>query len=172
MDSHSPVVPIHSRITLMVLAFLFCSVATNVSAQQAKPNLSGTWKVNLSKSKPARQHGPGGERYKIKHSDPRLEIELTFDGRSETYTYITDGKERTANASLRDGTTQAKAYWDSDTLVIEKHQAIRFQDVGAFVSISHYTLSQDGKSLAVTHHVNKSSLSADFDESLTYEKQQ
>jgi hypothetical protein len=35
-----------------------------------------------------------------------------------------------------------------------------------------YTLSQDGKSLAVTHHVNKSSLSAAFDESLTYEKQQ
>src|ERR1035441_4083847 len=142
MDSHSPVVPIHSRITLMVLAFLFCSVATHVSAQQAKPNLSGTWKVNLSKSKPAPQHGPGSDRYKIKHLEPRIEMEHAFDGRSETYSYMTDGKERVANRSPQDGETRAKAYWDGDTLVIEKHQEIGPR---GSVSMSRYILSQDGK---------------------------
>jgi hypothetical protein len=169
MDSPCPVLPVHSRITLIILAFLFCSVATHVSAQQAKPNLTGTWKLNLSKSKLAPQHGPGGDRYKIKHSEPRLEMEHTFYGRSETYSYMTDGKERVANRSPQDGETRAKAYWDGDTLVIEKHQETGRAGI---IWMSRYTLSQDGKSLAVTHHVNKSSFSAAFDESLTYEKQQ
>jgi hypothetical protein len=53
--------------------------------------------------------------------------------------------------------------------VIEKHQET---GLGGSVWMSRYILSQDGKSLAVTHHVNKSSFSAAFDESLTYEKQQ
>lgn len=169
MDSPRLVFPIHSRIALIVLAFLFCSVATHASAQQAKPNLTGTWKLNLSKSKLAPQHGPGSDRYKIKHSGPRIEMEHTFDGQSETYSYMTDGKERVANRSPKDGETRAKAYWDGDTLVIEKHQEI---GPGGSVWMSRYILSQDGKGLAVTHHVNKSSFSAAFDESLTYEKQQ
>jgi hypothetical protein len=148
---------------LVVLALWF--VVTHVSAQQAKPNLTGTWKLNLNKSKLAPRHGPaGGDSYTIKHSEPRLEMEHMFSGRSEIYSYVTDGKERVANRSLQDGETRAKTYWDGDTLVIEKHQA------GSFW-VSRYTLSQDGKSLAVTHGVNKSSFSNAFDESLTYEKQ-
>src|SRR5882672_761452 len=106
--------------TTLILVFLFCSVAPHVSAQQSKPNLTGTWNLNLNKSKLAPQHGPGSDRYKIKYSEPRVEMEHTFNGRSETYSYVTDGKERMANGSLQDGATRAKAYWDIDTLVIEK----------------------------------------------------
>jgi hypothetical protein len=64
--------------------------------------------------------------------------------------------------------TLAKTYWDGDTLVIEKRQ-----DVGPGDSswVSRYTLSQDRKTLGITHNVDRSSLSAAFDESLTYEKQ-
>jgi hypothetical protein len=87
-----------------------------------------------------------------------------FSGRSEIYSYVTDGKERVANRSSQDGEMRAKTYWDSDTLVVEKHQA-------GVLWVSRYTLSQDGKCLAVTHSVNKSSFSNAFDESLTYEKQ-
>jgi hypothetical protein len=170
MVSHWPVLSIHSRIFLIILGSLFCSASTHVSAQQAKPNLTGTWKINLSKSKLAPQHGPGIDRYKIKHSEPRVEMEHTFNGRSETYTYMTDGKERMANGSLQDGATRAKTHWDSDTLVIEKKQAIG--SVGAFVWISRFTLSQDGKSLVVTQHASKSSFGAAFDESLIYEKEE
>jgi hypothetical protein len=160
---------LNSRIVLIILALLISSVGTHVSAQQTKPNLTGTWKINLSKSKLAPQHGPGIDRYKIKHSEPRVEMQYTFNGRSETYIYVTDGKERTANGSLQDGPTRAKTNWDGDTLVIEKHQATGH--VGAFVWISRFSLSQDGKSLAVTHHANQSSFGAAIDESLVYEKE-
>ena len=164
--------PSHSRIALIILAFLLCSVVTHVSAQQTKPNLTGTWLLNRSKSKLSPHHVPGSVRYKIKHSEPRIEMTLLFLGRTETYTYMTDGKERAARLSLQEGAMQAKAYWESDTLVIEKHYAIPSQTVGASVSISRYTLSRDGKSLAIASHANKSSLGAAFDESLTFEKQE
>jgi hypothetical protein len=164
MDSPCHVSSVHSRITLTVLAFLFWSVAMHVSAQQAKPNLTGTWKLNRSKSIPAPKHGSGGDFYKIKHSEPRLEMV-----HGETYSYVIDGKERVANRSTQDGVTRAKAYWVGDTLVIEKHQETRRGEVDFVV---RYTLSQDGKSLAVTHHVDRSWFSGAFDESLNYEKQQ
>jgi hypothetical protein len=165
MNARCPVLPIHRRITLIILAFLFCSGATHAPAQQVRPNLTGTWKLNLSKSKLAPEHPPRADRYKIKHLEPRLEM---VHG-SDTYRYITDGKEHVANRSPVDGETLAKTYWDGDTLVIEKRQEI---GPGGSSWVSRYTLSQDGKSLAVTHHVNQSSFSAAFDESLTYEKQQ
>jgi hypothetical protein len=165
MNARCPALPIHRRITLIVLASLFCFGAIHASAQQVKPNLTGTWKLNLSKSKLASQHPPGDDRYKIKHLEPRLEMVHGGD----PYRYITDGKEHVANRSPVDGETLAKTYWDGDTLVIEKRQEL---GPGGSRWVSRYTLSQDGKSLAVTHHVNQSSFSAAFDESLTYEKQQ
>jgi hypothetical protein len=127
--------------------------------------LSGTWKLNLSKSKLAWPHPPQGHRYKIKHSEPRLE--MVHEG--ETYHYITDGKQHVANRSSTEGETLAKTYWDGDTVVTEKSQEF---GLGVSKWVSRYTLSQDGKSLAITHHVSRSSFSEAFDESLTYEKQQ
>ncbi len=99
-------------------------------------------------------------------------MERLILGRSESFSYMTDGKERVARLSVLEGTMRAKTYWDSDTLVIEKHQAIPFQTVGASVSISRYTLSQDGKSLAITSHTDKSSLGPAVDELLILEKQE
>lgn len=164
MDYSCPVLPIHSRVTLIMFASLFCSLAaTPVSAQQTKPDLTGTWKLNLSKSTLAAQRLRASDLYRIKHLEPRLEMVH----KTETYRYVTDGKERVANRSQLDGVTQAKAYWDGDTLVIEKHQ-----DIGGGANwICRYTLSQDGKSLAVSERVSKSSFGAAFEESLIYEKQ-
>ncbi|MFZ0913560.1 MAG: hypothetical protein WBQ76_11685 [Candidatus Korobacteraceae bacterium] len=165
MNARCPFLPAHCRIILIILAFFFCSGATHASAQQVRPNLSGTWKLNLSKSKLAPQHPPRDDRYKIKHLEPRLE--MVHEG--NIYRYVTDGKQHVANYSPVEGETLAKTYWDGDTLVIEKRQEI---GPGGSTWVSRYMLSQDGKSLAVTHHVNQSSFSAAFDESLTYEKQQ
>ena len=164
MHSSRPALPICSRIATILFTFLLCSIVTFVSAQQAQPDLTGTWKINLNKSKLGPRHGPGSDSYIIKHLEPRIEMEHRFFGRSEIYSYVTDGGERVANRSSVDGKTSAKTYWDGDTLVIEKHQR------GIFW-VSRYTLSQDGQTLAVTHHNNKSWFSDAFDESLTYEKQ-
>jgi hypothetical protein len=153
----------------VILAFLVFTSAGHASAQQAKPNLTGTWKLNASKSKLAPQHERGIDLYKIKHSEPRVEMLHMFDGRSEPYFYLTDGKERIANRSEQDGDLRAKTYWDGDTLVIEKHQELG--PGSGTVWTSRYTLSQDGQSLIVTQHFKKSSIGSVPDEYLVYEKQ-
>jgi hypothetical protein len=155
---------LQSRTAFVIFAFLCCSAVRNVSAQQAKPILAGTWKLNLSKSRLAPQHPRESDIYKIRQSEPRLEVIHIFSGRSETYSYVTDGKERVANRSVQDGELRAKAYWDGDTLVIDKQQGSAWT--------SRYSLSHDGKSLIVTQHITRSAFSAPFDEFLTYDKQQ
>jgi hypothetical protein len=125
------------------------------------------WELDLSKSKLSRVHSAGTDRYKIKHSEPQLLVEHMYSsGSIETSRYTTDGKECLPNPEHRE--QLAKAYWDGDTLVIEKHQETG-QD--RITWMFRYTLSQDGQSLAVTRHVTRNSYSADIDESLVYEKQ-
>jgi hypothetical protein len=159
-------VRVHNCIVLIALA-LSCFIANPASAQLAKPNLSGTWELNVSKSKLSRMHRAGTDRYKITHSEPQLRMEHTYPSGGETSRYTTDGTPMLADLDRRD--VLAKAYWDGDTLVIEKHQEI---DEGRLrmTWTSRFTLSQDGQSLAVTKHATRNSFSADLDESLVYEK--
>jgi len=161
MHSPQPVL-LKSRITVISLAFLLCSIPTHFSAQQAKPDLSGKWKLNTSKSKLEGYHA---EEYRIKHSEPRLVMEYTLPFSTETYSYITDGEERLASSSSKNGVTRGKAYWDGDTLVIEGRN-----DRSRGSWIARYTLSQDARSLVVAEHFNKSSVSSAFDELLTFDK--
>ena len=157
-----------SRTLFVIFAFFYCVGLRHSSAQQQKPNLSGTWKLNLRSSKFAPQHKRESDTYKIKHVDPRLEVAHLVDGSSQLSTYLTDGKERFVNWSAQDGALRARAYWDGDTLLIEKHQ-----DHGsrAIEWVSRYSLSQDAKTLRITHHITRSSFSPPFDESLIYDKQ-
>lgn len=92
-------------------------------------------------------------------------MEHTYSSDSETYRYMTDGKIGLPNPEHRD--VLAKAYWDGDTLVIEKHQETGQSRI---TWVSRYTLSQDGQSLAITRHVTENSFSSNLDETLVYEK--
>ena len=165
MGSSRPVLPICSRITVVSLAFLLCSVAIHVSAQQTKPDLSGTWKLKPSKSKLDVDHPVVPDKCKINHSEPRLVMVYTFPVSSETYSYMTDGEERVVNSSSQNGVTRAKAFWDGDTLVIEGRN-----DRARVSWIDRYTLSQDGRNLVVAQRISKSSFGPAFDQLLTFEK--
>jgi hypothetical protein len=164
MDS-SPFVRVQYRTIFVVFASLTFFLTKPVSPQSAKPNLSGTWELNLSKSKLSRAHKAKSDRYKIRHSEPQLVMEYTYSGDTETFYYRTDGKERPPEPQHWD--ILAKAYWDGDTLVIEKRQEI---DQFRMLSVSRFTLSQDGQSLAVVRHATRNSFSLDLDESLVYER--
>jgi len=155
-------------LTLRVIVGFICCLASICSlGQQLKPNLTGTWKINLKSSKLAPAHPPEQhERYKIRHAEPRLEVTHSFNGRSEVIAYVTDGKERVVHRSLDEGPIRAKAYWEGETLVIEKHQ-----DQVNCSWVSRFSLSQDGKSLGIAQHVAASTLSGPFDESLVYDKE-
>ena len=153
---------------VVMAAFSICVLVVNAVAEQPKPDFTGTWKMNPSKSRLARQHGGEGDVYKIKHSEPKVEMEHLFNGRTETYSYVTDGKEHTANRSGPDGEARAKTYWDGNVLVIEKLQST---GSGSSAWTSRFALSSDGMTLSVTHHVAKSPMSGDFVEEIVYDKE-
>jgi hypothetical protein len=160
-STHSAIRPTH-----LALLSLTCLLSV-AAAQQTKPNFSGSWKLDLSRSKVSAQHPHASDEYRIDHKEPRLTIVHISLGHSDTYRYVTDGNERVANSSEQDGVTQAKAQWDDNVLVIEKRQRFKGQD---FSWTMTYAFSPDGKSLVIHEHVNTSSRGPAFDETLTYEK--
>jgi hypothetical protein len=136
----------------------------DVLAQEARPNFSGTWKLNLNKSKLIQLPARGGNPYKIKHVEPRFEIMHKGD----TYRYIIDGKVHVAFRGVWDGDLlMAKTYWEGKTLVIETSQEV---GPGGSRWVSRYTLSDDG-TLNETFHARQSKFGGAFDESLVYDKQ-
>jgi len=96
-----------------------------------------------------------------------MEVEHALDGIRQVSFYVIDGKERLANMTAKHGEIWAKAYWDVDTLVVERHQEIVASGLILHsASTSRITLSRDGQIMTVNHHI----LSGSFDESLTYER--
>jgi hypothetical protein len=140
------------------------------SAQQQKPNLSGTWTLNLSASKFAAPHKHEHDTYMIKMKEPRLQVTHVTDGRNEIFTYVTDGKEHMANVPGQSAAIRFKAHWDGDTLVIDKNEDSG--DFGTTSWTSRYSLSQNGKTLTIIEHVTRSAFSAPFDETLVYDRHQ
>lgn len=152
---------------LFILAVLSGFAGGPAWAQDAKPNLTGTWKLNLAKSRLASAHGGGLDSYEIKHQEPKIGMVHNFGGESESSSYVVDGKERLAKLGRNGDHVRAKAMWDGSSLVLEKQQ-----DVGGEIATwtSRYTLAEDGKSLVITHHIKKSAFGGPRDEWLVYDK--
>lgn len=152
---------------VVVFAFSLCWCADESAAQQSRPNLSGTWKLNRAKSRLRSRHAV--DSCVIKHSDPRISMVRMSEAGRVTDFYVTDGKEHAAHSDNYEQ-MRAKAHWDGNTLVIENRMEMgNFREVTVWVS--RYELSIDGKTLVVSEHVVKSSSGHDFDRLLTYEKQ-
>ena len=69
----------------------------------AKPNLSGTWKLDPSKSEFGAMPGPSSMTRVITHNDPSMAVKTTQAGQRGEFTtelkYTTDGKE-SVNATM------------------------------------------------------------------------
>jgi hypothetical protein len=152
---------------LAILAFVCCLNSGTSLAQDSRPNLSGTWKLNLKNSKVPGGHPREADKYMIKHAEPRIEITHLVGHDSELFTYVTDGKERVVHMDADDGPWRGRAHWERDTLVVEVRLDLRH-----FSSVSRYSLSQDTKTLEIKRRVPKSRFGDAFDESLLYDKQE
>jgi hypothetical protein len=120
---------------LLALTLLLAAVA--LSAQD-KPNLSGTWELNVEKSN--LDGAPITKLVvKVDHKDPVLTYTATGtaggEDFSETETFTTDGKP--ANDSHGNVT---RVHWDGPSLVFESEGA-QGTDSGRL------TISSDGKSM-------------------------
>jgi hypothetical protein len=126
-------------------AILLLALAAAVPAL-AKPNFTGDWKLNASKSEFGQMPPPSSMSQKISHEDPKLKSAVKQAGQQGEFemesTYTTDGKENTNEVFGQ--AVKSTAKWEGDTLVIESKMRFGENDM---TIVEKWTLSEDGKTL-------------------------
>ncbi|HYW47362.1 MAG TPA: hypothetical protein VE959_31125 [Bryobacteraceae bacterium] len=114
----------------------------------AKPNFSGEWKLNTSKSEFGQMPAPNSMSSKITHEDPKLKNATKQSGGQGDFefeaNYTTDGKECTND--MFGNPMKSTLKWDGDTLEIDTKG--QFGD-NEFTMQDKWTLSADGKTLTM-----------------------
>ena len=104
--------------TCRVFSVALLAAAFGLLAAQAKPNFSGTWKLNAGKSNFGPMPAPEARTDKITHQDPDLKDSFTQSGPMGDVTaemkYSTDGKETTS--TVRGNQIKSTAKWEGDEL--------------------------------------------------------
>jgi hypothetical protein len=148
---------------------LFAAFWLAALSSAAKPNFSGEWKLNASKSTFGPMPAPSSMTYKITHDDPKLTTnlkqssdmgEFSFDAN-----YTTDGKECT-NQGFGGNPVTSVLKWDGDTLIITSKG--KFGD-NEFTGEEKWVLADDGKTLNLSR-VFKSAM-GQAEQKLVLEKQ-
>jgi hypothetical protein len=105
---------------LALLTALLASLVLPPSVTaQAKPDFSGTWVMDASRSQSSVQNEPvKSMTVVIRHSPNEVKIETTRDDRQQTVTYK-PGSPDAISSSGRAGLLAAIWYWQGETLVTE-----------------------------------------------------
>ena len=134
----------------------------------AKPNFSGDWKLNVSKSSFGQMPAPTGMTNKITHEDPKLASHVKQSGERGDFefdsNYTTDGKE--CSNDIFGNPVKSTLKWEGDTLLIDAKGT--FGD-NEFSMQDKWTLSDDGKTLTIVR-LFKSSM-GEGEQKLVFEKQ-
>jgi len=142
--------------------------ATPSASTGAKPNYSGTWKLNVAKSDFGPIPGPDSRTDVIEHNDPMLRVSTAQDGaqgkQEYTLNMTTDGKE----AINTPGGLEVKSIggWESNNLVINVKLKFQDNDVEAKTT---WLLSDDGKTLTQNQHLTTAM--GELDQKMVFEKQ-
>lgn len=151
----------HMRAMILALAAAAAFAAT--------PDLSGTWKLNTSKSEFGQFPAPSSMTMKVTHADPKLafEIKMASDMGDMDFTTncTTDGKE-CKNQGFGGSETTSVVQWDGDTLVVQTKGSFGDND---FTMKDKWTLSDGGKVLTIVRHW--SSGMGEIDQKMIMEKQ-
>jgi hypothetical protein len=150
-------------------AFAVLAAATVITPAFAagKPDFSGAWKLNVTKSEFGAIPPPTFQTMKIDHKDPVLKVvtqQSAADGDTTiNAAYSTDGKE--TKSDYRGTPTTSVAHWDADTLVIDTQ--VHYGGADPTIKAT-WKLSDDGKSITTNTHV--STPQGDFDIRSLFEK--
>ena len=133
-------------------AALLAAFATAPALAQAKPDFSGSWKLNVEKSDPMGGGGGGMMRdavTTITQTATELTVVTKFGENSRTATYKLDGTE-SVNPGMRGGETKTKAKFDGATLVLEHTRNMSGPNGDMQVTSKEVrSLSDDGKTMTV-----------------------
>jgi hypothetical protein len=143
------------------------SVAGTPATAGAKPNFSGTWKLDVSKSDFGVLPPDNSRTYVIEHAEPVIKIAVSMDAADGKHdykmNYTTDGKEAVNDA----GGLQLKSIlnWEGSSLV--ENIKLKYQDADVTVK-DIWLLSEDGKLL--THNAHFESPMGEMDQKLVFAK--
>jgi hypothetical protein len=139
-------------------AFLFCALAQ----PEAKPNFTGEWQMDTSKSDFGKFPVPTAILRKIVQTGADLSIETIQRTSSGEQTarvhYRTDGGDTTNQ--LASGPATSHAFWDGQTLVIRTTMKSK-GDLQVLME-ERWDLSPDGKTLTTASHIETSKGSTDL----------
>ena len=135
-----------SRIVVLVLWLL---LPFAVLLAEGKPNLTGTWELNLSKSDFGSRPGPPDLTLKVRHTDPVMDVTQTVGGETTDLRVGTDGKEYVNRTS--DGMElKTVGSWDKDVVTF----TTKFDTPGGAVTFKdRLSLESEGKVMKMTRHV-------------------
>jgi len=134
------------------LALLLPIAAPAAERQSAKPNFSGTWVIDLSRSDPGPLPAPESLEAVIEHKDPTIISTLTQKSASGVVTsrttITTDGQENRNTVATETGedVVTSTCRWNGTELVISA--TLTLQGVPIRVT-EHWNLSEDRARLTV-----------------------
>ena len=143
------------RTTLSAVCLLLLLSVPN-TAQDAKPDLSGTWNLDVAKSDFAGAPAPDSIVHVIEHKDPNLKITTTQKGQqgelTNTRNLTTDGKESVNKMRTMAGEQDVKSTttWNGSKLA----NAFKLDIQGSPIDISEtWELSEGGKVLSIARDI-------------------
>lgn len=138
----------------VLAAALICFLSAPASAQNAKPNFTGTWSLDVAKSDFGQFPPPESVVQVIDHKEPNLRITTTTkpanqDPVTNVLNLTTDGKEATNKIRMMGNEHEVKSTvkWDDQKLAASmkfdvQGATIEFNDSWALTGASVLTLSR------------------------------
>ncbi len=133
---------------------LACLLLSAAGAAQEHPIFSGNWKLNLEKSNFGAIPPPDSLTYSIQHDGATLLLDYNQDGKKAHLEFITDGQERVTDSNP-DSEIWTRVYWAGPVLVFDARDKARPAHESRGIKwTSRWTLSDDGKTLAIQKHLS------------------
>jgi hypothetical protein len=161
----------------VLLTFVAVAAFACTSRAQAKPDFSGTWKLNASKSQFSQYGGPNSRTDVITQAGDKFTEKVTSSGdqgdSNYTLAFTADGKDLNVPAdspAANQGQLtlyKISAAWKDSSLVVS--ESLTYQGQADIPTTLTYTLSQDGKTLTISSHA--STPVGDIDSKFILEKQ-
>jgi hypothetical protein len=134
------------RIVLGVLALTVAAIAAD------KPDFTGTWKLDATKSDFGQMPAPEKMERVIDHKDPAIKIKTTQSSpngdRTMDTEYTLDGKEQKQETPR--GVVMYTPKWEGNVVVIDSKRTMNVQGQQVEITgVERWSLSEDGKTMTV-----------------------
>ena len=106
------------RRVIPAIALFYALAAPAFAQHSVTPDLSGTWVLNPSMSRPVKRMIDTTETILIACSGNTISFDYTTNGKESKQSYIVDGVKRAAELQ-NDFVVYSKAQWRASTLVVE-----------------------------------------------------